>query len=651
MATEKKEVRISYTGVQILCTKSVGGVPSVMNTPIKSVGISKGLASTEDDIVPKTHIEPFTGCNHMGQCIACVPSGKWKLPAEDTVNIVKRIPLVEDSEFECTPRGGKITFKFDPVKAVPPANKKPNIIDKAKAKINSIANTVVKKATETVQGISETITDTMDGLKPVLENTKAANLATTLDTQVQKLNELKKQTDNRVEDLEQEITELKKKIEAKLTGKEYKPPKDKEKETEIQITTEKDEIDLQNAEEEKRNEALYNEETNKAIKEYEDFLNSKITPTITVREVEKSITPTNQNIITENPTALSNSNDHNPDKKNDLTKEYLDQLSKTSKTMGLDKNEDTQEALKLLNNIDTILINDPKGSIADQAKVVIKNERITLNNKVQAKIEEELKELEYYEKLKKYKQESSDLQKDIDKASLALKSIGDFGGFIDGLKNKYLGEIGAKYSESLNKLSNNLATLNTSLDGLSYVADGFPKGEVFTYVEREIEEDDNEDENTGGNGDGSIFGSLQDVLDDRNKEPKILRIYTIYGQDDPEGTYKKGDDITSEVILPNIPVTLIIVANGKAKGAIVDLDLEERASHYEPVTRKPAKEGLYENITLAGDSPNFDAGWGYDSIDPNFSTHPEHGRKLLNDKTTIDFISKLPLEEELEEIT
>ncbi|WP_299440423.1 PAAR-like protein [uncultured Aquimarina sp.] len=654
MATETKEVRISYTSVQILCTKSVGGAPSVMSTPIKSVGISKGLASTEQDIIPSTHIVPFAGCNYMGQCLACVPTGKWKLPAESTLNVVKRVPLVEDSEFDCTARSGKITFNFNPVKTVPPANKKPNIVDNAKAKINSAANSVVKKTTEALKDVTEGITGAFDGLKPVLENTQAANLATSLDTQVQKLNELKKQTDSRVKDLDKEITELKKKIEAKLTGKAYTPPTNTKKETEIQVTTSKDEIDLQNAEEEKRNESLYDEGTNEAIKEYENFINSKITPTTTVREieVEKEITSTNKDDVVENTTSLPNTTS---DKENNTTKTYLDQLSDTSKDLGLDKNQDTQEALKLLDNMDTILINDPKGSTADQTKVIIQNERNTLNSKVQASIEEELKELGYYEKLKKYNEESNDLQKDIDKTSLTLKSIGDFGGFIDGLKNKYLGKIGAKYGESLNKLSNNLSTLNTSMDGLSYVADGFPKGEVFTNVIREIKDEDNENgDGTNNNGSGNIFGSLDDVLNDRNTEPKILRIYAIYAQDPDEGEeYKNGDIITVDFIPPNIKVDLIIQANGKADGAIVDLDLQERSFHYDPIEnsgRSTVRNGLFENITLQGDSPDFKKGESYDVSDPNYALDADGNRKTetLKDKTTIKFKSRLPIEEEQE---
>lgn len=651
MAKVTKEVRIAHTSVPIFCTKSVGGAPSVMKTPIKSVGISKGLASTEKDIAPSTHIVPFVGCNYMGQCLACVPAGKWKLTAEDALNVVKRVPLVEDSEFDCTARGGKITFNFDPVKTVPPANKKPNIVDKAKAKINSTVNTAVKKATEALQTVTEDISGAFDGLKPVLENTKAANLANTLDTQLQKLNQLKKETDNRVEELDKEITELRKKIEAKLTGKTYQPPKP-EAETELVISLDKDKIDLQNAEEEKRNEALYNQSTNDAIKAYEDYINSQITPTVTVREVEVTADATNQatSAVNSPATAPNKTNVQNPNNLYVMTaKEYLEKLAKTSDTLGLKKNKDTQNALLLLDTLGTTLSSDIATNVKDRAQNIIKNGRATLNGQVQAKIDEELKELGYYEKLKKYQSESKDLQEDIDKASLGLKAIGNFGGFIDGLKNKYLGKIGAKYSESLNKLSNNLAMLNTSLDGLSYVADGFPKGEVFTNVIREIDEEDNEDENGEGNGDGSIFGSLQNVLNDRNKEPKILRIYAIYADDGED--YNEGDIITAESILPDIPVYLVIQSNGKANGKKVDLDLQDRTFHYiQDGKNKDDTDRIIENITLQGDSPDFEKGGKYDLSDPNFAINPEPiGRRKLNDKTNIKFISRLPIEEEQEE--
>jgi len=687
MATETKEVRIVYTDpneVTISCTKAVGGkeATSVMTSPIANVQIHKGLVGTEKDITPATHIVPFAGCNYMGQCMVCVPTGTWNknLLAEDTVNVVKRIPLVEDSEFNCTARGGKITFNFGASKTIDSKKKKPNIVDKAKAKINNTVNSVVKNATEVIQGISEGVTGALDGLESFVEGTQVASLANALDTQVQKLNELKKQADSRVEDLDNEIKELKKKIEAKLTGKEYEPPKEEENNTTTSTatetensdastdTTDKDKdtiIDLQNAEEEKRNEELYDQATNDAILEYENYLNTQITTTPSISESANNDASSESNVTisnndkstTETTIATDNNNSKSITKaeEENATTQYLNELTDTANSLGLEDNQDAQEALALLNNMNTILI-DPAESVVNQVKDTVQIERNTLNNKVQAKIEEELKELGYYEKLKEYQKESKKLQDDIDKASLALKSVGDFGGFIDGLTEKYLGKAAEKYSKTLNKISNNLATLNTSLDGLSYVVDKCPKGDVVTNVVREIKESDNEDED-GGNNDGdsnsNIFGSLQDVLDDRNEEPKILRIYAVYVEDDEEGgTYKAGDIIQVNSILPDILVNLIIQSNGEANGAIVDLDLQERTFHYDTVNsvdRSNIRDGLFENITLKGDSPNFEKGGSYDLSDPNYALDPD-GRRILSDKTIIEFKSRLPIEEQEEEL-
>ncbi|KAA1248135.1 DUF4280 domain-containing protein [Aquimarina sp. RZ0] len=634
MATETKEVRVAHTGISIVCDKSGGGeTPSVIQSMTKSVFIDGNPVTTKADKISGANIVPFPSCDVGKMCGVCVPviASEWELTAEKTINTEKKTPLVEDSFLQCT-HGGKIAFKFDPVKTVPPANKKPNIVDKAKAKINSAVNSVVKKTTETLKDVTEGMTAAFDGLKPVLENTQAANLATTLDTQVQKLNQLKKETDNTVEDLEEEITELRKKIDAKITGTTYKPPKE-EVETATVINLDKDEIDLQNAEEEKRNAVLYDQATNDAIKAYEDFINAEITPTVTIREVPipKSNTPQVTPSVSNTASGQNQVGTKNTNSKAVLTaKEHLETLANTSKTIGLDKNENAQNALRLLDTVGTVMATGVKNSAKDKAKVSVKNVRSSLNGQLQTKIDEELTELGYYEKLKKYEEESTDLQKDIDKASLTLKSVGDFGGFIDGLKNKYLGKIGAKYSGSLNKLSNNLTTLNTSMDGLSYVADGGPKGEVFTNVIREIkEEDDENDENSNLTGAGINSGTgRSDPRDDTNLEPRILRIFVA--DTDKKEFMESAVDIDTELYI-------VIQANAKANTKTVELDLADQINHYEMIDNyKENGDGIYVITNIKGASPNFENGETYvnDGL-------PYTGQDListggnLNDKTYV----------------
>jgi len=209
----------------------------------------------------------------------------------------------------------------------------------------------------------------------------------------------------------------------------------------------------------------------------------------------------------------------------------------------------------------------------------------------------------------------------------------------------------------MDQLGGNMKLLNTSMGGLSYMAGGFTAGDVITHIPvKEKKDGDDEDGDGSGAGvSGNIFGSLDDLLNDRNEEPKILRIYAIYAQEPEEGQdYKKGDIITANSISPDIKVDLIIVANGKANGAIVDLDLQERSFHYDPVDssgRATTRKGLFEKITLQGDSPDFENGESYDISDPNYALDASGNRKgeQLKDKTAIHFISRLPLEEEEQE--
>ena len=640
MATEVKEVRIAHIGIPIVCDKATPvDSPSTIKSLTLTTFIDNNVIPTKRDKAPIANITPFPGCSLAQMCGVCMPAiaGEWLKTAEKTLNTEKEIPLVEDSELLCT-NGGKITLKFKAAKVVPPANKKPNIVDQAKAKINSGVNGAITKATEALQGISEGITDAVDGIKSIVENTQIASLANSLDGQLGKINDFKKATDAKVSDIDKEINELKKKIEAKITGNAYKSPEEKKK----------DEMQLFNAEEQKRNEQLYNQATNTALQEFATYINGQITPSTPKPSTAQS-TETKKEKETKTTKETPKTN----------REKILSSITNAVKQTGLANNKEAQEAIKNLNNINTIIGNGIEKEISDRISTVIKNERTSLNSKIQARIDEELKELGYFDALQEYQKKSSELQQDIDKASLALKSVGNFGGFIDGVKNKYIGEAAAKYTTAVNKLSNNLKTLNTSLDGLSYVVDGMPKGEVWTTVIREIEDGDDEDGDGNKNGDGSnlsgnIFGSLDDVLNDRNEEPRILRIYAVYALDPLEGEgYRAGDIIDVDVLLPGIRVDLIIQANGKANGEVVDLNLQERSFHYDPVnnTNTNDRAGLFENITLNGASPNFDAGESYDLSDPNFAIDANGDRieGALNDKTTIPFISRLPIEEQQEE--
>lgn len=680
---ETREEKLIESNRLIECTGCFG-VQSAFVSTTATVYVKKQRMGTLNDVKPNTNIINFPGnCmyNMYNPC-AYAPKGTWQ-ESRETITTEKQQPLTEQSSYlECA-LGGKITFSKTSDAWDPPEN----IVDKAQSKINKAANYVTKKMTEVAQAASDAIGGIADAAKKAggfLKNENVTDALQSTSDFVDDVDSKKAGLDVSVANLDIRLNNLRKELKQLLTGQEQEL-KDLMTVEDVQQTDEGNNTSVATTEEEENsyNQEYFNEENEKAVNEFLSGINddidtlndnaSRLDPNkdynIIVDENSADSTrfltdePTPQ--VTENSTVSNATNESTNQTENivDQIEAANDALSEYGVTT-IDSQDEAKvrQSLAILDDLSKVISKDgiqvDKITNIPAVSETINVERDELNTKVQAEVNELLKEIEYVEKLKKYNEESGELQEDLDKAAATLDVLGDFNAFIDGIAANHFDKVLKKYKKTMDQLGGNMKLLNTSMGGLSYMAGGFTAGDVITNVplkdKKDSDNDEGDEDGSGAGLAGNIFGSLQDVLNDRNEEPKILRIYAIYAQDPEEGeNYKKGDIITADSILPGIKVDLIILANGKANGAIVDLDLQERSFHYDPIDssgRATTRTGLFEKITLQGDSPNFEKGGNYDLNDPNFAIDPEPvGRRELKDKTTINFISRLPIEEELEE--
>ncbi len=268
-----------------------------------------------------------------------------------------------------------------------------------------------------------------------------------------------------------------------------------------------------------------------------------------------------------------------------------------------------------------------------------------LNTKVQAEIDELLKEIGYAEAMQKYQQESKELQKDLDRASAVLDGLENFDSFIDGLTAKALGRFADKYKKSVASVGKNMGLLNTSMSGLSYAAAGFPAGDVVTHVEKKRDKnDDDENEDGDGAGAGTGLGGADDPANDRNKEPKILRLYVV-------DENRNMIDL-SETVPPETQLFLVIQANGKADGKDANIDLKEQTEYCKVIDPKyKNNEGIVFVKSIKGESPNFDIGmsYTYDNNGELIGVDSNGNNLQLQDKTYIR-VKMISPENESEEL-
>ncbi|WP_158447918.1 DUF4280 domain-containing protein [Aquimarina longa] len=522
------------------------GVQSNLLSKTPNVFVKKQPMATALDALPSS-ITPFSGmCSFTNKVCTPIPSGKWKNPRK-TVTTVKNEALIEQSTLQCS-SGGIISIPK--LSSTPPPP--PNIIDKTQEKINTAANYAKQKADKLTQATGKTIeqianTSKEGRIAKVFKNKKLQSMASNASKAIEYTNQKKEVVDTKVENTDTRISNLRLKLKEKITGVEQELQKLKEvNATEVaaqQKSLQTSEMTIEEKKELADNNALFDNANQESINVLvTHFDTSLIAPNTSLTLLSDT---NEQNNLTSEKSILNTLNPYPtpapppvifpPKKKSFLEKvlernkakrerdkntasrqydKYESQVHSLDSTINLGDKKDSLNALILLNNVaplinshsspNTIVAVSPadikglknvaKDKIKKKITTKIADKREELDTKVQAEIDELLKETGYTEKINEYKNKSEDLQEDLDKASSVMGALGDFNGFIDGLKDKAIGKVGAKYKKSLSQFTNNMELVNASLGGLSYAASGFVAGDVVTMAPDRKPEKEKEEE-------------------------------------------------------------------------------------------------------------------------------------------------------------
>jgi len=527
------EKRISFEGFQIKCDKCPGELLS-MKSNTNTVTIAREPIVTKVDLIALSNIPAFKSCSGSptGTCTPIFT--QWIDVAEPTVNSEKFIPLVEHSELICTKGGGLVAFEPPTAQSEKVGPKKPNIIDKAKAKINGLVNKVSDLAKQATEGVTNQMSAAFDGLKPIgqiFDNSSVQSAVSGAQNLLDQANLAKGEVDKQLENLENAVPNIKNKIQTTIDGIEVPTLND--------FGVSEDTSDLSS-----EDQAFIQQGIMGSVTELESYFNNEIN-TASLIGLDENSTGNMSVPIMDDRTPLERWKDQKDKEKENIeniaTTEYnimVEDVTSINKDVVFDGGEDSKEALSLLYNLYipsqagvippapeegevlSILTDKAKDKIQDELNNEIDSAKNKLNTNIQNEFDEALKELGYDEaqaEIDELQEESAELQEDLDKAEKWLGRMSDYDGFINGLKGKYISKITDKYDEVLGKATSNLASLNTSLDGLGYVVDGMPAGDVVTWVKakKEDSEENKDDENGEGGTTGTGIGASND------KEPSL----------------------------------------------------------------------------------------------------------------------------------
>ncbi|GAA0719147.1 hypothetical protein GCM10009430_17870 [Aquimarina litoralis] len=502
-----KEKRISYEGFKIKCDKCPGTLlPMISTTKMVTIG-GKPVVNITDKTIG-ANIPMFPSCTATPTKICNPKFTKWIDTAEPTVNIEKAIPLVEHSELICTAGGGFVGFEPPVAKSEIMGPKKPNMVDKAKGKINGVANKAKSVATNATNKINSQISGVLDGAKPIGKIFDNKALKSTINGASAALNQAnlsKKQIDIQLESLENQIPQLKNKISSTINDIEVPQINDLGIEKNDAITD--------------KEEQFFQNEIQNSINELENYYNQEIN---TSSLVNLDGTPSNRIPTFDDRTPLERWSDNKKEHEKLLDQlaehEYnrmTEEVTAYNKDAIFEEDESSKKAIASLYGLyvssgqSSIPPNPQKGEITKilkekaQKKAQKKLDKKTarsknkLNKKIQDELDEELEKLGYNKAQKKInaaQAKSAEVQKDMDKASKWLGRMDNFDGFIDNLKEKYTGKVSAKLNKSITSINQNMALANTSMDGMSFAVDGFPKGDVVTNVKAKQEKKKEEEE-------------------------------------------------------------------------------------------------------------------------------------------------------------
>ncbi|MDH7448220.1 PAAR-like protein [Aquimarina sp. 2201CG14-23] len=238
----------------------------------------------------------------------------------------------------------------------------------------------------------------------------------------------------------------------------------------------------------------------------------------------------------------------------------------------LDNEKRTQFKNRMLDTPETSILDTP-GIISEKPRqysteelnAVIGEETGELNTKVQAEIDEVLKEIGYLEGMQKYQKESSELQEDIDKSAAALDVLGDFNAFIDGIAAKHLGKLANKYKNVMGQLGKNMSRLNDSLKGASFMAGGFTAGDVITHAP-DVKEEEKKEENETNT---TVLvnppptkpeNPPEEANDDKKEDECSLTEIKIIKNDTYEYTLSKNNYASETAFSGSLPDPIIFIA-------------------------------------------------------------------------------------------
>ncbi len=504
------EKRISHEGFKVKCDKCPGEFHSMKSTT-KTVTIGGKPIVTEMDKITVANIPVFSKCSGTptGTCTPILT--KWIDYAEPTVNTDKFIPLVEHSELICTKGGGYIGFEPEPAKSEFVGPPKPNIVDKAKAKINGMANKAANMAKKVANGVAKEIEAVLEGLKPIgqlFDNPEIKKAIASATSALEQANLSKEQLDETLSSLEKKVPEIKSKISGVINDIEI-PSLEELGALGSDLSVEEASILRQGIIDStsELNSYFNNEINTKSLLNFDGSGGGNHTiPSFSDKgPLERWLEQ--KKIEKEHIDKIAT-------KKYDAHKE---QILAINKDATFDDGEDSKKALAILESmsypsqagripipgqgeIPKILKDSAKNRAQDSVNRKIDRTKGRLNVKLQSEFDEKLKKLGYdkaQKKIDKAQAESAELQKDMDKASKWLGRMDDFGGYIDGLKKKYNDRIAGKLSTAFTKTAANLGLVNVAMDGMSFVANGLPPGDVVTNVkpkkEKPKEEEPEED--------------------------------------------------------------------------------------------------------------------------------------------------------------
>ncbi|GAA3509797.1 hypothetical protein GCM10022393_23350 [Aquimarina addita] len=528
------EKRISYEGFQIKCDKCKAGKELIsMKSTTKTVTIDGKPMVTKIDMVPMVNIPPFSTCDNpmISKCVPALTG--WLDIAEETVNTEKFTPLVEHSEFTCTLGGGIVTFAPPTAQSAIMGPKKPNIVDQAKAKINGMVNKVADMAKKVTDGIASEVGGMIEGMRPIgqlFDNPTMQNMITGATGALEQANLSKEQLDTQLASLEQKVPEIKSKISDTINGIEVPSLEDmgifgSELSTEEALVLQQGIMD--------------------STSELEGYFNNEINSASLINlDGNSSGDFTIPTLSDKGPLEnwLDQKKQEQANLDNIAAAEYgsmTEQITTINKDATFDNGDDSKEALSLLyslyipsqagpipipgdGEVSDLLTNKAKDEAQNYVDNKINTSKATLNATIQNELDEELKELGYdkaQKEIDELQQKSGDLQKDMDKAEKWLGRMDNYDDFIDGLKTKYTDKITGAYGEAAKKAGANLGLLNVSLDGMSFIVDGLPPGDVVTMVKAKQEKNKkDEEDDSNKNKDGDAKGG---ALSRSDKEPSL----------------------------------------------------------------------------------------------------------------------------------